>query len=510
METNFSTKTLYTNDCVFENSFDEAVECDVTLPDYCPDIKKILKCSLSPRLVSSRCSGENVNIEANAAVRVIYASDDNRVFCYEKTIPFSKTVDIGKQIENPCVKVNLRTAYANVRAVSARKLEVRSSVGINVVVTAKHEHKVVCDAENGGIQLLKNCSGAGSFVGETVKTFNLSETVEIGDGRAPILQILRVSSEIFDPETKFVNNKALLKGNLKVNILYISDDEERRPQVFIHTMPVSQIIDLDGISDKTDNFCFLSTNGVDVGVKTNASGERRLADIDAGMIVLLNSSQKIEEALPTDCFSTKYDSQAAFKNIRLKNTIERICDRLAVKSTEKINGVKIDEIYDVWCDKIKTSARLSDGEVKVSGEAVVSLLGKDESGAPFYVERNISLDKTIPAKTEDDSCNVLTDVGAVDVSFILGGEDTVEIRFDATICVDIVESKDVKLISEIKIDENSRKQPSPSFTVYFADPGETLWDIARRFNTTIDDISQENDSSALNSDERRMLFIPTI
>lgn len=511
MEINVNTKILYINDKVFENSSDEPVECDVTLPDYCPDIKKILKCTVAPRLVSARCSGDRVNIEANASVRVIYSSDDNRIFCYEKTLPISKSVDIGRQVDNPCVKVELRTAYANVRALSARKLEVRGSIGVDVKVTARCEEKVVCDAENGGIQLRKDCVGASSLIGETVKNFNLSETVEVGEGKAPILQILRVSSEIFDPEAKVVSNKMMFRGNLRVTVLYISDDDEKRPQLFVHTMPISQIIDLDGISDSTQNIYTFSTNGVDVAVKTNASGERRLMDVDANVIAVVSASQKLDQALPTDCFSTKYDVDVAAKPIRLENPVERVCDRLAVKSTEKINGLKIDEIYDVWCDKIKTTARLGNGEIILSGDADVSIMGRDETGAPFYVEKNVEFENKLPSNLNyNGNYELKTSVGGVETGFVLGGEDTVELRVDATVCVDVLTSRDVKLISAISIDENSKKQSSPSFCVYFADEGETLWDIARKFNTTVDGIMQENEDATLNAADRRMLFIPTI
>lgn len=510
MEINVNTKTIYINDTIFENSSDEAVECDVTLPDYCPDVKKIMKCAVSPRLVSARCAGDRVNIEANAAIRIIYASDDNRIFCYEKTVPFSKSVDVGKQVENPCVKVELRAAYANIRALSARKLEVRGSVGVDVKVTAKREEQIVCDAQNCGIQLLKDCVGASSFVGETVKNISLTETVEVGDGKPPVLQIVRVSSEIFDAEEKTVSNKALLKGNLRVNILYIPDDDEQRPQTFVHSMPISQIIDLDGMSDKTDNVFELRTNGVDVGVKTNASGERRLIDIDAGIIATLTSSQKIEEALPTDCFSTKYDVDVLTKPVTFNNLSERVCDKIAVKSTEKINGIKIDEIYDVRCDKVKAAAKLSEGQTVISGEATVSVLGRDDSGIPFYAERNVEFEKSIPTKADAaDTSEIKAKISEVDVGYILGGEDTLELRLNMAICVDIYNSKSVRLISSVTLDPDSKKQPSPSFTVYFADSGETLWDIARKFNTNVDDIINENDPSALTSD-RRILYIPTI
>lgn len=511
MEINVNTKTVYTNEKVFENSSDNLIEFDVTLPDYCPDIKKILKCSVSPKLVSSRCTGDRVNVEANAVVRVIYSSEDNRVFCYEKTVPISKTFDIGTQAENPCVHVKMKTSYVNVRVHSARRIDVNSSIAVEVKVTLKKEHQVVYDAENAGIQLLKDCMGVSSFVGETLMNFGLSETVEINEGKAPVLEILRVSSSVSDVETKAVNNKMLVKGNLKVTVLYVTDNEEKRPQIFEHTMPISRIIELEGISDNTDNFVSLSTNGVEIGVKTNGSGERRLIDIDAGVVADIRSSQRIDSELPTDCFSTKYELNVSTTPVNFETRAEKICDNISIKSNEKINGIKIGEIYDVWCDSVKKSAKYNDGEITVSGEINASILGKDESGIPFYAERTVDFEKKFPTEKCDDAIfDVECDVNSIDIRYIIGGEDSIELRIEAVLCADVFRTVTTKLISSIEIDENNCKRSKSMFTVYFADEGETLWDIARQFNTTVDSIRQENDSSVLASQTRRMLFIPTV
>ena len=48
---------------------------------------------------------------------------------------------------------------------------------------------------------------------------------------------------------------------------------------------------------------------------------------------------------------------------------------------------------------------------------------------------------------------------------------------------------------------------APGLYMYMADPGETLWDIAKRYNTNIDKIMEENPEEQEN-DARQILLIP--
>ena len=92
MDLNVKFKTVRLSKNVFENRLEQPIDGDITMPEYCPDIKKVLKCSSAPRLISARCSGDVVLIEANVQVRIIYIDDKNEMCCFEQTFPFSKSI----------------------------------------------------------------------------------------------------------------------------------------------------------------------------------------------------------------------------------------------------------------------------------------------------------------------------------------------------------------------------------------------------------------------------------
>ena len=60
----------------FEQIFDGVQECPVdteyTLPDYCADIQKILKCIVTPEVTSVSAAGDSLTIDGCTSMHVLY------------------------------------------------------------------------------------------------------------------------------------------------------------------------------------------------------------------------------------------------------------------------------------------------------------------------------------------------------------------------------------------------------------------------------------------------------
>ena len=52
--------------------------------------------------------------------------------------------------------------------------------------------------------------------------------------------------------------------------------------------------------------------------------------------------------------------------------------------------------------------------------------------------------------------------------------------------------------------------PSSALRLYFGEPGEALWDIARRFGASMAAVMEENELDSETLPERQMLLIPMV
>ena len=89
----------------FEQIFDGVQECPVdteyTLPDYCADIQKILKCIVTPEVTSVSAAGDSLTIDGCASMHVLYL--DAKGGCvrgFDTKKEFTCSVRLRAQAEN--------------------------------------------------------------------------------------------------------------------------------------------------------------------------------------------------------------------------------------------------------------------------------------------------------------------------------------------------------------------------------------------------------------------------
>ena len=75
---------------LFSGTIEKPIDLDFTLPDYCADIQKILKCNIKPIITTKAVSGEKLEMEGTVSIRVFYLDSIGKElrFC-EKAVPFS-------------------------------------------------------------------------------------------------------------------------------------------------------------------------------------------------------------------------------------------------------------------------------------------------------------------------------------------------------------------------------------------------------------------------------------
>lgn len=69
---------------------EQPIECDITLPEYLPDIQRVLKCSLTAHISSVQKTGDRVTADGTGRLSVLYMSDTGKLQCLEQGVPFSR------------------------------------------------------------------------------------------------------------------------------------------------------------------------------------------------------------------------------------------------------------------------------------------------------------------------------------------------------------------------------------------------------------------------------------
>ena len=156
MEFKTTMETIPTSEVIYSGVQEQSVELDYILPDYYPDIFRLVRCELSPVITGYSVIGDKLSYELRCGIRILYCGEDGNILqSVEQRQSFSKTVELGKMSDSPNVMLIPKTDHVNFRAVNKRRLDMRGAVSVRICVSGETSQDAVSDAVGMNIQLKK-------------------------------------------------------------------------------------------------------------------------------------------------------------------------------------------------------------------------------------------------------------------------------------------------------------------------------------------------------------------
>ena len=509
MNYNSDSKRLGVCETVFESTVEHSLEADLNLPDYCPEIQRILKCCVCAQITSFQNISGRVTAQGNAEVKLIYVGENGKIAAFEQNYPIQKSCENSALSSDCAVSVKVNTDYVNCRAVSSRKADVRAMLTFMFKAAKKREENVLCEVSGAGLQTIsENCEYA-SLSGVCEKTFALNEVIEIS-GKSPVSQIINVSASAISSEMKVINNKSLLKGECRVKIYYISENENTIENIE-HSMPISQIIEMDGLVENSLTALKLGIRSCQALTKVDSSGEMKLIDISVNISANLSAFEVKPVTLIKDCYSTDYETRTTPKSFEILTLNESFSTSFTNKVVLESIGVSVDCVNAVWCSDMKYGFSTKDKKTFFSGTYLATVIYKDAEGKTDMIQKTVDFEYAI--KTREDAERTVCFGGAaiVGCACSVSSDSRLDLKTEIELSGIVLTSTVHKYISSIEINESAPKSADNcALTVYFCENGERLWNIAKRYNTTVSAIAAENEISEDFTDSARMLLIPGV
>lgn len=502
MEFNVTHETIRMNETVLDRALEQPIELEYTLPDYYPSIFKLLKCRVTPHIYSSRTANDKLVMDGVAVIHLLYVDEEeNQLHSIVQKVPFSKSVDLNGEIESPIINYEVSTDYVNCRVVDPRKIDLRGAITIQVVVTSQRDEVILADAQGAGIQLRRSTlPTSGEQLWEN-RQFSISEQIDL-QGHPPIGEILSAEVVAVPDSCKLIANKAITKGTAYLHILYRTEEGIGLPHSINTEIPISQILDMPGVDEDYECCVRYEVTTVETSTMENGLG------IDADITVCCFAFLPRELQIISDAFSTSHEIMPTKKRIRVAGTQMMFGERLI--STQSFDVSQLREIYDSYATVSNLIGTFTGDSIDFTASLNLVLFGTDENGEPVIDERSIPISFRIAQKY---SCgDPVVEAEAIPISL----EQTIEgqrVDLRATIFLQgkISCSHEADIITDIVIDEESPKEQSPhALTLYYPEPGENIWDIAKQFSTSVNAIMQENALEQPVITEEGMLMIPIV
>ncbi|HHW46619.1 MAG TPA: DUF3794 domain-containing protein [Clostridiales bacterium] len=498
-----------TNEVMFDQTVEQTIDTDFTLPDYCPDISRVLKCKITPKINSKTLNGTTLSIEGCACINLIFADADNGINSYEYLAPFNRSFVTDEAVDYGSVVVRARPEYVNYRAITPRKLEVHGALTLNAKIIAKNTTEVLSDVDNEDIQILRGEARITNPMGMSEKYLIIEDELELGQGQPAIRNLLRSDARAVINECKIISNKAVIKGELMVNTLYIPEDGTL-PQSLESALPFSQIVDIDGVNEDCECDAKAEVVSLEVKPRTGMSGEARSFILSAKLSIMISAYCNREIPVVYDAYSINYETEIEKREVLTERIACKINESYLCKKTLEFSPDTISSVADLWCDSEINGVRAEGKQLIINGTVHICFLAYDPQNIPIYLERPVDFEYRYDMDTEVSDMRCDPHIEAVASSYTLIGNDRIDVRVELAVSAIVFDVIRLPLIVSINVDENKpkAKDETTSLVIYYADAGERVWDIAKRYNTSPSRVSEMNALKDEVLQASKMLLIP--
>ncbi|MBQ7875641.1 MAG: DUF3794 domain-containing protein [Oscillospiraceae bacterium] len=478
------------------------VDCSIILPDYFPDVMKILRYTAKTVKSPVFSEGGAETVSGNVNIEVNYVSEEGELCSCSQLQPFSHSFDCGGNVS--AAEADIRIGEIGCRAVNKRRIDLHGSIEILLRTLCGEEKNFVSSASGAGAVCKSENSENIMMVGEFYKNFTIEEKGELGYGKPPFGKVLRCSAFAEVTECHVIQDKIVTKGEVRVSLLwqpeYDSESEEKGPCFSTFTFPVSRMVDANGIllTDTCDaryeaDFPEISPaeDGQNVGIK-----------LKVGIFARAYRKNSVEYL--TDMFSTDYESKCERGRLSVMDSA------MPISMTENIYEKfelpeSAETVTDMWTEV--SSPRVT-AEGKIAFDAKLCMFAKDADENPLYFEKTVERELSSPAQGRPIAFhNVCAGVRSEEFSSGRGREAEISasVLIDGTVYTAM--STDAITACSVSTDKKL-EHDSAAIVLCYAEKGEPIWDIAKKYRATVEDIMIENGISADILQEKAMLVIP--
>jgi hypothetical protein len=310
------------------------------------------------------------------------------------------------------------------------------------------------------------------------RRFTLNEPIELPASRPAAEEIVSALpvAEVID--VKAVGSKAVLKGAASLSILYLSGGEPYHTE---HEFSLSQIIDMEGLEEHSDVDIDLRVTGIELDMSSSGEPRSLTASLHLEAHAVARTERRFEAII--DLYSITSNLQPLMEPLFLTELAERGIYKQPVRETIECG----DDVRSVICTRVMPGpvTRLESGEVGC--ETFASLLYLTEEGEFRSHTQKIS----VSFGTEIENASVLVkqagDVTAAPSS------DGIELRFSLGFAAITTKTTKLMAVSGVKESEEPDDHAArPSVVLRRCRDGEGFWEIAKHYNTTVNELCLAN------------------
>lgn len=482
---------------VGENTSQALVEGEITVPETKLPIARVLDISGTVVISGKEVIQDKVMVEGVLHYDVLYIPEgDVPADVVEQDIGFTQYLEIPGARPKMPAKLKLDVEHTDFDLSSGRKLNVKSVLNLSGQVSSVMELEAVksfTDLDDAEVLTdhIRTVSNAGTGHSQTM----VREDLELTDSMPSIVKILRKDVKARVNEKKAMDNKVIVHGDLQVKLLYLCEDVEDPVHFVNQTIPFSHFVDIPGAYQGMD--CSVDVNVAEFYADPRENINNELRIIDTEIILGLDAQvfEPEEGDILTDAYSPSVPMTLRKRKIKLQQLVGETQGQTVVKEslTFPDDAPRARRVLYAEARPVITDERIENGSVVIEGVISTQVVYQTNDDALLIgsFREDIPFRHSLDMDGIDSTMDCLSEVSEEHVGFTLLAQDEVELKIALLSKTAVSRTVEKEVVIGADEAEEAADRDSGIY-IYFVQPGDTLWSIAKNYNTTIAALLKHN------------------
>ncbi|NMB46951.1 MAG: DUF3794 domain-containing protein [Firmicutes bacterium] len=499
------------------NSTQTIAEGTMTIPSSMMPADRIVRVTAVPRISEQWMEEDRVNIDGVIGVTVIYAGHYDTGQTYYGSlqvadgIPFSHFVDIPgvmPQMQSQC-NVAILDLQSTLRT-DGRTVDLDLVLEVSATATESQELTLVTDAIASSptkLKVVKELLHIEDIVGEGTARVELREMIPLPVGGGSALRLLELQGQFRPVENRVTIDKVVLVGTMSYKALCAAIAETTgEEQIIIHQWEDVSRVELSADIPGSRSGMIAYPQIAPLVISGRLINDGLMLAVDGALSAAVKVVQPLNITVVAE-LSTDTDMEVGIrhKTIRMQQLGDITIKDVYVDGTVELSESRppLEKLLDMEARAAVTNTSVVGGRILVSGYvdlAAMYVARTDDFSQPIYhaawgnagvFEASIST----PSASASAGADVEASVAIQDVRAELLSRDTIGFHVIAKVSCRLQETVMKEVVAEA-VELRKFKGRIPTYTCITLQPEDTLWKLATKYGTSIENLVESNPALA--------------
>jgi hypothetical protein len=481
---------------------------DYIIKDNKPDAIKVIHTDGVILFEETRLSNQALWVSGKLQFVVLYRSDNehSRMETLTGTIPFQEKMVMEQATEMDPVRISGEMEDLTVGLINSRKLSVRAVANLKAVVEEQTEEQIAAGIDDGGnFQQKISEREFLSVVAAEKDVIRFHGEVKLPNAKPNIDKLLWSDVQLRNLESGIAGGRIHIQGEVYFAAVYLCEGNTQI-QWIESTIPCEKEVEGAGADLENAQLLWLTMHPeiIDVEPGNDYDGESRVIGIDISFAVEYKvwTEQKLPVLLDAYAPDRKLNisrAKCASMCFQMKNEAKL---RLGETVTLDANQEKILQVCSATGKITVDRTTVEENGVRFEGVVAVRILYlTSEDNFPIaYAESLLPFEQTVEVNgmQKDIWYDYATSLDQLQVNLLDSSEFEVKAALRIAVlafaenCFDKIESMEEEPLDMEEL------AAQPGLVGYVVQEEEELWDIAKRYHTTMEEIAATNHLKAPN------------